>query len=46
MDVYVAFGAWVLIVHTASIASPGNGPMTEASDAAQIAAPRRPGIPA
>ncbi len=35
MDVYVAFGAWVLIVHTASIASPGNGPMTEPSAAHQ-----------
>jgi len=45
MDVYVAFGAWVLIVHTASIASPGNGPMTEPSAADETAATRDPASP-
>ena len=38
----MAFGAWVLVVHTASIASPGNGPMTEPSAADQTAAAGAP----
>ncbi len=32
MDVYVALGAWVLVVHVASIASAAHGPMTELLD--------------
>ena len=46
MDVYVAFGAWVLIVHTASIASPGTGAMTDPSAADQTATAGSPVSPA